>query len=338
MKVIATIFILIIISISVTGQDGTKVFSGYGEMRQYFGELYQQKKFTEAAALLEHHIDKFPDNLLANAYNLAIVYGQMEQYDKGIEILKYAHEQDIWFSKYAFEGDIWIPYKELDEFDVVFHRNEELRAEAQKQAKTIYEVVTPEVYKKGKEYPLFIALHGGGSNIEEFRESWFSGTMQKEFITLYVQSSQIIAMNGFNWTEDLEISKKEIAEAFDQVSEDYSINEKEIIVGGFSSGGVAAMEVVLSETIPAIGFIALCPGKPDSFTEESVKAAKKNNMRCTLFTTEFDQRLDLQKEMAETFESVGLAHQFIISPDTGHWFPENFDQMLDDAIDFARTR
>ena len=241
MKVITTIFLLLAIGISVTGQDDKKEFSEYGEMRQYFGELYQQEKFTEAASLLEHYIDKFPDNLLANAYNLAIVYGHLEQYDKGINILSYAHEKGIWFSKYAFGGDFWNSYKALDEFDPVFARNEEMMVEARKLAKSRYEVVTPDGYIEGKKYPLFIALHGGGSNIEEFRESWFSSTMQKEFITLYVQSSQIIAMNGFNWTEDLEISNKEIREAFEQVSMDYSINEKEIIVGGFSSGGVASM-------------------------------------------------------------------------------------------------
>ena len=47
-------------------------FSSYGEMRTYLGELFGQKKYAEAAALLETALDRFPDNVLANTYNLAL--------------------------------------------------------------------------------------------------------------------------------------------------------------------------------------------------------------------------------------------------------------------------
>jgi len=338
MKIITSILMLFAVCVSATGQESDKEFSEYGEMRTYLGKLFEQQEFAEAVTLLENHIDRFPEHLMANSYNLALMHGSLEQYDQGIRALTNAHEQGVWFSKYAFLAEFWNPYKEVDDFKLFMDRNEEMRLAAQENVKSIYEVVLPENYTESKKYPLFIALHGGGGNIEGFRNQWYSEKMKKEFVTLYVQSSQIVAMNGFNWTEDLEISKKEILDAFNEVAREFLIDKKEIIIGGFSSGGVASMEVVLSSTIPSLGFIALCPGKPDSFSEESVAAARDAKVHCTLITTEFDGRLDMQKEMVDLFEKAGLEHQFIITPNTGHWFPENFDVMLDQAIQFARAK
>jgi len=263
---------------------------------------------------------------------------RLKKFNKGVEALQQAHEHNLWFNKYAFEGSVWNGYKVRDDFNAVYQRNEEMRAEEQKMAKSIFEVVEPDEFIEGKKYPLFIALHGGSSNIEEFRKSWKSVVMARDFITLYVQSSQVIAMNGYNWTEDMELSKREIAEAFRKVLGDYKIDRKEIIIGGFSSGGVASMEVIFSKTVPASGFIVLSPALPDSFNRELITEAKNDNVRGTIYTAEFDPRLKLQEQMVDTLKSVGFEHQFIVSPGSGHWFPDNFDKMIDDAIEFVRAK
>ena len=52
------------------------------------------------------------------------------------------------------------------------------------------EAVTPSGYDPAKKYPLFIALHGGG-----------------EFITAYVQSTQVASMTGFHW-QDAAVTNK----------------------------------------------------------------------------------------------------------------------------------
>ena len=319
-------------------QEGIKDFSDYQEMRVYFGNLYQEKKFQEAAALIEKHLDRFPDHLMANAYNLAFVYSHLEQYQRGIHALQYALDREIWFGIYAFGQDIWAQYKELEGFGDILTQNEQLRQEAQELAKPDLIIVTPGGYKKGGKYPLFVALHGGGGNIAGFKEAWKSEKMEKEFITAYLQSSQIVAPNGFSWTEDIEMAKEEIVDAYNKIIKEYSIDTDRVVIGGFSSGGIAAMEVVLCHSFPVSGFIVLCPAKPESFTDDKILVAKERNVRGSILTTEMDPRLAEQKEMVEDLKRLEFQYQFVVTPNIGHWFPEDLDVKIDHAIDHIRYR
>ena len=340
MKKIGVALILVVGLISVYGQEARQEhkFSTYQEMREYMGKLFEQKKYQEAADLLESVLDRFPEHIHANTWNLAFMYAQLKEYDKGIKALQYALDHGVFFGKYDFGQEFWAPLKELESFKKIMTQNAIIVQEAQKQAKSELEVLLPDNFSTEKSYPLFIALHGGGGNIAGFKNNWISPQMKSEFITAYVQSSQLIAMDGYNWTEDIELSKKEIADAYYQVLEKYSVDKDEVIIGGFSSGGVAALEVILSNTLPLAGFIALCPAKPESFSAEKVLAAKKRGIRGTLLTTEMDPRLPDQKEMAEVFKTVDIPHQFIVTPNIGHWFPEDLQNKIDEAIEHIRKK
>jgi len=336
-----SIVLFLIIGISLAfGQEEkkTREFTHYQEMREYFGNLYQQKKYKEAIEILENHLDRFPDHLEANAYNIAISYGQLKQYQKSINALQYALDRGVWFSIYAFEPEFWDPFKKLERFKKILIRNEELRQEAQKSAKPDLLVLTPEGYREEQKYPLFIALHGGSSNFANFREVWKSEKMEKEFITAYVQSSLLVGMGRYSWTVDMEITKKEIIEAYHMIIKKYPVDEKEIVIGGFSAGGVAALEITLCHSIPVTGFVVLCPAKPGSFNKENIIEAKARGIRGTIVTTEMDPRLSDQKEMVEVLKTEGFQYQFVVTPNIGHWFPEDLDVKIDDAIGHIKHR
>jgi len=311
-----------------------KQFSDYSKMRKYVGELYQQKNYKLAAEILENALAQFPDHVHANSYNLALMLVHLEEFEKCVQILNSSLDQGVWFGKYDFFAEFWDPIKELELFIKFNTRNEELRKKAGKSVKPELFVFTPENFNRDKKYPLFIALHGGGGNVEEFKNNWFSEKMRSEFITAFPQSSQLITMNGYNWTEDIELSKKEIHDAYLKVIKEYPVDIDRVIVGGFSSGGVAALEITLNNIFPVRGFVVLCPAKPESFTEEMVQAAKNRRIRGTLLTTEMDNRLSAQKEMAEIFVQTGFPHQFVVTPDIGHWFPDDMEEKIDEAIEF----
>ena len=94
-------------------QGGTKQFARYPEMRRYLGELYAEKKYQEAAALIEAHLDKFPENLSANIYNLALMHLKLGEKEKAVGRLAYALDRGVWFGKYAFYDADWAPLKDL---------------------------------------------------------------------------------------------------------------------------------------------------------------------------------------------------------------------------------
>ena len=334
MKKATVIFvILLIVFVSVVGQEQKEEkFASYQEMRAHAMKFYQQKKYAEAAEILEKALAQFPGHLHANTFNLALMYVLLDEADKGLKILEHGLEQGVLYGKYDFMDEIWAPLTKLDGFHSFNQKNEAKRMELQKAAEPKLEVFVPENFDRSKKYPLFIALHGGGENIEVFKPQWTSDLLKKDFIVAYPQSSQLITKNGYNWTEDIELTKKEIKKAYEKVLQDFPVDPSKVIVGGFSSGGVASLVTILDQTIPAIGFVVLCPTKPDDFTAEKVGEAKERGIRGTLLTTEMDNRLPAQKEMAEIMKEQELPLEFIVTPNVGHWYPENLSDLIDAAI------
>jgi predicted esterase len=192
-------------------------------------------------------------------------------------------------------------------------------------------VITPESYDAKKKYPLFLALHGGGETLAEFMPQWWSLRLKSEFLVAYIQSSQLAGMNGFHW-QDVDITKKELAEALRQVCANYPVDEQRVVIGGFSSGGFASLISSLKNVLPVSGFIALCPEVPEGVSDDDIRQAVARGVRGTILSTAMDDRLDKQRQLADRFRNLGLQYQFMVTPDIGHWYPENLDKLLDQAI------
>ncbi len=315
-----------------------KEYATYSEMRDQLGKLYQQKKFHEAARLIERHMDRFPENRMANSYNLALVCLHLGDYEKSLRTLRAAVDQGLWFGKYSFEDPLWEPMKRREGFVEFEKANEALVAEARKKAAPRLEVVQPRGVERGKALPLFLAIHGGNSNVEEFRTIWTSDTLRREFLVAYPQSSQVWAKDRFSWHEDMDLAVREITEAYQKTLSSFRVDSDEIFIGGFSAGGEASLELVLSGVVPARGFIVLCPAKPKSFTIENIRKAAEKGIRGVLLTTEFDARVEEQKEMAAIMNREGLPVEVFVTPDVGHWFPDDLDRQIERALAFIRER
>jgi predicted esterase len=323
--------------VAFCAQDYAATFNTYQEMRAHLTELHSQEKFSEAAELLLWAREEFPEYLFNNTFNLIVTYARMNQYENGIKALQYALDRGVWFAPYYYENEVLKPLKEQVGFSGILEQTETLIADAQEKAKPELLVVKPDKFDPEKTYPLFIALHGGSENIELFKDRWKSQKMLAEFIVAYPQSSQVIAMNGFWWHGDIELAKKEVAQAYERVVADNRVDTQQVIIGGFSSGGVAALEVVLSNAIPASGFIVLCPDWPESFSAEKVRNMKDRGVSGTIISTQLDERLPLHEKIIETFKRAGLPHQFVVIPNIGHTYPDDLEDKIDHAIDHIRA-
>jgi len=308
-------------------------FATYTEMRAHMGELYRGQQYAEAAAVLEYGLPRFPDHLMANSYNLALMYGHLGRMEDGLKVLEQALDQGVWFGEGTFEPTEWDPYRELPGFAQVRTRSAQVLAEARKAAKPERLVVTPEGYDPAQRYPLFVALHGGGENIALFKDNWTSPLMRSAFIVAYLQSSLLIAPDGYNWTEDLDVTRHEVRAAYEQLLREYPIDPSRTIIGGFSSGGVASLEIAFGTTIPVAGFVVLCPARPEGVTAEAIAAARGRGLRGTLLTTEMDNRIEDQRALAALFSAAGLDHRFEVTPNIGHWYPEDLVERVDRAIE-----
>ena len=304
----------------------------YAEMRAYLGELFEQKKYAEAAAMLERVLDRFPDNVRANTYNLAAVRVRLDQPDTAIDALQDGLRRGAFYSRWDFDGEVMAPLKQHPRFPAFFQANLDRIAEADKKAVVKLKVATPPGYDPVRRYPLFMALHGGGENIAVFKPNWVSPRLQAEFIIAWIQSSQVADMTGFHWQDEAR-TQRDLQAAYSEVVARYAVDPDRVIVGGFSSGGFASLVTAFHQTLPARGFVALCPPVPETITDADISAAVRRGLRGSLLTTDLNPRVQAQRGLAERWKKLELDGEFTVTPNVGHWYPKDFGQQLDRAID-----
>jgi len=333
----AALLLVVLLTLPVVGafaEDAASSsrFATYEDARAHLTELFRAEKYSEAIELLEWSRDRFPDHLYANSFNLALIHVRTGEREKAVEALAYALDRGVFFGKWDFENQAFAPLEELDSFRRVKARSDAMLADAEAKASMKIDVVTPSSYSPDKAWPLFIALHGGGENLESFKPKWTSPALSERFIVAYVQSSQVASLTGFHWQNE-EKTARELRKAWEEIRTGYRIDSEAVLIGGFSSGGFASLVVTFGETVPARGFVALCPPVPDGITDEMLQRAAGRDLRGTVLSTEFDGRLDAQRAFVERVKGAGVDVDLVVTPNVGHWYPDDLGSLIDAAIE-----
>jgi predicted esterase len=116
-----------------------------------------------------------------------------------------------------------------------------------------------------------------------------------------------------------------------------------VVVSGFSKGGEMAIWLALKEIIPLAGFVAVNPGGPfiqeiDNWLPLIETCTTLTDLRGFFLVGERDASIENIKALHEMLNSHGLACELVITPDIGHDFPEDFSQILAQALEFIQRR
>ncbi len=95
------------------------------------------------------------------------------------------------------------------------------------------------------------------------------------------------------------------------------------------------------DKIPVAGFVAVNPGGPyinDIKNWEPIfeKSENFNEKRGYFVVGEKDPNLENVKALYELLVSKGMACEFFISPEIAHDFPDDFNQILAQALKYIR--
>jgi predicted esterase len=331
-KMLATFVLFICTTSLAQTKNEIKTYSTYEELRAKLTELFNEKNYMEAAVLAENHLTLFPEKTRQITYNMALLYTFAGNYDNAIKALNYGHSKGIFYGVWDFFAEQWKPLLETPAGKDFLAENDKRVKASQEKAELKVDISLPEGYDASKKYPLFIALHGGGENLTEFKSNWTSPKMKKEYIVAYLQSTQVASMTGFHWQDD-ETTKKDISKALDIIKQKHLIEEKEILIGGFSSGGYGSMIIAFNNTIPVKGVILLCPPVPD-VTNEQLSESCVRGLRVMMLTTELDNRIEQQKELVIRMQRSNIAAKLEIFPNIGHWYPNDLPEKIDNAIKY----
>lgn len=312
-------------------------YNKYWEFEGEITTLYNQKKYREALNLLEHASEYLPKQEF-NKYLFEIMISKAEFYchekmhKEAINVISYLLNKG-----FACDDDIFdeVHLKEDIRYGELKNKNDSLLAKANEKTSFKYDVNLPVNYIEGTRYPLFIALHGDPGNIGEFSEYWKPDEfLKKDFIFVYVQSSQLYRYDGFSWTMNPLISRNDIKECYNLLLQEYFIDDECVIIGGFSGGAITALDITFANIIPIKGFIAIGPDFPESFTKENVKLAAERGVGGVFMEGQVIIPLKEQEEMIKVFEDVGLPYEFYVNKGIGHAIPQDLPAKINKALSF----
>jgi predicted esterase len=239
---------------------------------------------------------------------------------------------------FALQWKGWDPLREVKGSARVLAENERLKEKAAQTAKMRYIVHLPDGYTSEKRWPLMLTMHcdsGFMGNIEGHQQYWKpDASLDLGFITVYVQSSQILSSKGYEWTANVESRREDIKRCCKAVVEEYSVDTGKVILSGFSGGALAAMDVSLNAVLPSRGFIALGPDVPENFSIELCVNARERGVRGVLIEGELSDGIDQIREMDAVFRETGLPCELYINQGIGHWYPDDLSDKISKAIAF----
>lgn len=314
-------------------------YRNFYEFEEYYSILFSEKKYDEVLNILLHANELLPkDEYEENLFELIIdesrVYTETNNSESCINLIKKSLEKGYPFPIHWPNFDL---LRNHPEYESLNNLNTKLLHQAKENSKLQYEVHLPKSYDPTKKYPLFFCLHGDGFHCNIKNTSWYwkpDVLLEKGYIVVYPQSSQMYFHNSFGWLSDPTLSRKELKDCYEQLLLDYSIDETCVLFGGFSGGATTSIDMAFHNTIPIKGVIALCPG--DYLDIIGLEDTKKLAERKTkIVILEGDQDTDpVVQHLLKIFKEVGLAHEYHINKGIGHWYPEDLDEKTLNAVEF----
>jgi len=326
------LFALLLLLASGLSAEETKK-DGYVSMMKEVNRLLTEKKISNAVAMLENSLDKYPEKNYRILFNLVWLYWQENNFDKMMNCYSRGHEKGYYFP-------IWLgvdPWKKNFEtnkhFQKIIKKNNELLAKANIDSKPGYEVLLPEGYSKEKKYPVIILLHGWTESNKHYGRVWTSEIIKKNVISGFLRSSQIVGMNAYGW-DNVKKARQEVKEFYNHIKSKYSVDEDKVIIGGFSQGGKTAIGIALHQVIPVSGFIANAPGGglPEGVTDDSIKLVKDKNLKGIIFAGRKDHQAEEQKVLEKFLLEKKLSVNFIWLDKMVHGYPKDFSTGLNNAV------
>ncbi len=315
------------------GQNIQSEFESYAQVRDSLDVLYDLEKYTEAIDLIKTVEGMFPENDFELSRSHALFCRKAGLNEECMDVFEMGHKKGYFYfiipqmKKYEqFAG--------FERFTAIVREDARLRKKALEISKTVMEIQIPVNYSPKKKYPLLIVLHGGGSSIERAKSNWKSEKLAKEFIVAFLQSYMHQDLITFGWRTSDPRVREDIKKLYTQIVKDYSIDTENIVVGGISAGGSMAFDLAINDIIPVNGVFGVCPGKPQEFAEENIKAAKSRNVRAYILGGEKDFYLPRQDEMAKAFDFADLEYEQVVIEEHGHDYPEDFSKWIDSALEF----
>jgi predicted esterase len=299
-------------------------------------ELYKKSGSLEAYKFITQNAHKVKGNraqIFNFRYALAAASG-LEQ--EALQIMKEAVlENGFWYAyDYLLEDEDLESLHKYDDFHKMVNLCKEREKKAKKSAKPDLKIIKCNSSYSHDHRPLLIALHGNQENIE-ITEAYWESIVSENYILALPQSSQIQVSDGYVW-DDVEKGANELKLHYENILEKNNIDVDKVIIGGFSAGGRVALNSILNDKISVKGFIFVGPWLPEiDEWEELLNKLKEKGVKGYVICGDKDEDcFECTQKFVSLLEEKNIAHIFKSVKDMDHDYPENFEEILKDAVEY----
>ena len=311
-------------------QEGNAMIQNFMEQQKQIFSLFQAGDLDKVHTAIEQAEKDFPERLDKILFWKACVYAIQERSKEAVDVLQDGLNEGIW----------WNPATLTQDRDLSGLQGREDFQEVIRQCKSLLhsqkENTRPELYTYGNpqaDIGIF-TLHWRGANAPDFAAFWLDQKREQDYAFGFPQSSQIFASRSYCW-DDKGKAEEDLKSAYQDWKNKHAAKQE--ILAGASQGGKLAIELLLArEELPASGFIAVIPAIQDvTLMEELLKKNKHAGLRGCVITGDQDPFYSKTVELAGLFEEYGLSCRLIVKEGLGHFFPDDFPELLSEAVSFV---
>lgn len=289
-----------------------------------------QKNVNEALVEIQRAEADFPDRLDKTSYWKACAYASLGDRELAIQALQHALERGIWWNPQSLERDP----------DLQSLQNESAYQEIVQTCRSIFEQAKPkekaELHVFGNEQAnrAIFSLHWRGSNVDDFAPFWLEEQLLQQVHYGFPESTQYYAYNSYCW-DDSTIAERDLENTYHQFIKEYKHDPNKIIIGGASQGAKVALELLISKKIfNSNRFIFVVPSVSKiEDIERLLELHKPHQLRGTMITGDQDPFYNKVTELVPLLQKYGIDCNLIVKEGMGHFFPEDFTNLLFHFID-----
>ena len=291
--------------------------------------FYGEGKYLDALNVTEQLAVEFPDETATTSFWRVCLLSRAGRTDDALRAMSKALEQGLWWSEGQLRADEDLASLQgLPDFERMVTECRTRHAAAQRDSKPDVLVRLPEGEPP---YPLLIALHARGGSPERDIRNWMP-VLQMGWMLAMPQSSQLGSPNSYVW-DDMQTARTEVIALVQKLLEEHPIDKARVILAGLSQGGALAIQMCLSNLLPACGFLSVAPGRIAVETlEELIPSAR--GKRGYLVVGGRDYRYEMTTQMHASLNQHGIPCELENHPEMGHAFPKDFDATLTKALRF----
>ena len=224
----------------------------------------------------------------------------------------------------------------LARFDDVVERAASRYARMQAKARPGLATFMPAIPRPASGCPTLIALHGNNSNVAQTQPYWESAARDGWLVAL-PQSGEIGASPGsFTWN-DRDRTLSEVEQHVQDLREKSLVDERTVVLAGFSMGALQALALILTRRFKACGVISVGAYLPH--IREFRPLIESGNAAGVRFHIVVGTRdpsgYDGAKQLATELEHAEVDVVLDARSGLGHAYPSDMDETLRGALAFV---